>query len=106
METTNPLCHEFFVLISFIASIVGLVLLWEKKPHKDDAEETELILFRMSFSYWLVYCFAFATQKIIVPDWETILLSLKITAALSYLLTFSCILSLPLHKFAVHSVEE
>jgi hypothetical protein len=33
-------------------------------------------------------------------------MTLKITTALSYFLTFSCILSLPLHRFAVHHVEE
>jgi hypothetical protein len=31
---------------------------------------------------------------------------LRITTALSYFLTFSCVLSLPLHKFAVHKIEE
>ncbi|MEA5506574.1 hypothetical protein VB735_26430 [Halotia wernerae UHCC 0503] len=106
MHSINLLCHEFVVAVSFVACIVGLVLLWNDKQSKDDLEETEQILFRMSFSYWLVYCVAFAIEKMILPDWENLIMTLKITTALSYFLTFSCILILPLHKFAVHQVEE
>lgn len=106
MQTVNSVCHEFCVLFSFVACIAGLVLLWGKTKFTSEAEETEEILLRMSFAYWLVYCVAFGVKKIILPDWETVMLSLKITSALSYLLTFSCILSLPLHKFAVHRVQE
>ncbi|WP_172641452.1 hypothetical protein [Nostoc sp. PCC 7107] len=106
MQSMNFLCHEFVVAVSFGACILGLVMLWDGKHPKDDIEETEKILLRMSFSYWLVYCVAFALEKVILPDWESVIVSLKITTVLSYFLTFSCILSLPLHKFAVHRVEE
>ncbi|NJM71114.1 MAG: hypothetical protein HC862_13275 [Scytonema sp. RU_4_4] len=106
MHSVNLVCHDFFVLLSSIACIAGLLLLWERKQEKDETEETERILFRMSFSYWLVYCVAFAIQKIVLPDWETVMMTLKITAALSYFLTFSCIISLPLHKLAMRHVEE
>jgi uncharacterized membrane protein len=106
MHSVNLVCHDSFVLLSFIACIAGLVLLWEGKQQKNEVEETEKILFRMSFSYWLVYCVAFAIQKMVLPDWQTVVMSLKITAALSYFLTFSCIVSLPLHKFSVRRVEE
>lgn len=106
MHSVNLLCHEVVVAVSFVACIVGLVLLWDTKKPKNNIEETEEILFRMSFSYWLVYCVAFGIEKIVLPDWETVVMTLKITTALSYFLTFSCILSLPLHKFAVHQVEE
>ncbi|MBD2167635.1 hypothetical protein H6G04_24925 [Calothrix membranacea FACHB-236] len=106
MHSVNIFCHEFVVAVSFVACIVGLFLLWDCKQHKDEMEETEEILFRMSFSYWLVYCIAYGVEKIMVPSWEPMLMTLKITTALSYFLTFSCILSLPLHRFAVHQVEE
>ncbi|WP_341526030.1 hypothetical protein WKK05_26180 [Nostoc sp. UHCC 0302] len=106
MHSVNLFCHEFVVAVSFVACILGIALLWDGKQQKDEIEETERILFRMSFTYWLVYCVAFGIEKIVLPDWETVLMSLKITTALSYFLTFSCILSLPLHKFAVHRVEE
>lgn len=106
MNLLNLLRHEFLVAISFVACIFGLMLLRDSKSQKDDIEETELILFRMSFTYWLVYCVAFGIDKIALPEWETIQMSLKITIALSYFLTFSCILSLPLHRFAVRQIEE
>ncbi|MEA5617605.1 hypothetical protein VB711_07095 [Cronbergia sp. UHCC 0137] len=107
MHSVNLFCHEFVVAVSFLACILGLLLLWDKRQKPDDPEETEKILLRMSFSYWLVYCIAFGLEKMILPDtWESVTMSLRITTTLSYFLTFSCILSLPLHKFAVHSVEE
>ncbi|MEH1792555.1 MULTISPECIES: hypothetical protein [unclassified Nostoc] len=106
MHSLNIFCHESVVAVSFVACILGLVLLWDSKQQKSDVEETEVILFRMSFTYWLVYCVAFGIEKIILPEWESVVMTLKITTALSYFLTFSCILSLPLHKFAVHRVEE
>ncbi len=106
MHSLNLICHEFVVAVSFVACIAGLFLLWDNKSNQDDLEESERILFRMCFSYWLVYCLAFALEKIILPEWESVLLSLRLTTALSYFLTFSCTLSLPLHKFAVHRVED
>jgi hypothetical protein len=122
MCLTNVFCHSVFVAISSIACLAGLILLWNRLPSDDEAEETEGILLKMSFSYWLVYCMAFGVQKLIIPDWENAILqgshyppgmlkayvnaTLKLTTALSYFLTFSCILCLPLHKFAVHEVEE
>lgn len=106
MHLVNIFSHEFVVAVSFVACIAGLVLLWDGKQQKDDVEETERILFRMSFSYWLVYCVAFGIEKIAVPHWETLQMTLRIASALSYFLTFSCILSLPLHRFAVRQVQE
>ncbi len=106
MTSVNLFGHEFAVMISSIACILGICLLWDNEPPKDDLEETEQILLRMSFSYWLVYCAAFGIEKIVLPEWEAITVTLKITTALSYFLTFSCILSLPLHKFAIHQVQE
>ncbi|MEH2148949.1 hypothetical protein [Nostoc sp.] len=106
MHSLNIFCHESVVAVSFVACIIGLLLLWNSKQQTNEMEETERILFRMSFSYWLVYCVAFGIEKMVLPDWESVLMTLKITTALSYFLTFSCIISLPLHKFAVHRVEE
>ncbi|AFY46816.1 hypothetical protein Nos7524_0917 [Nostoc sp. PCC 7524] len=108
MHASSLLCHGFVVAVSFVACIIGLALLWDGKDTKnDDRAETELILFRMSFTYWLVYCVAFGLEKLVFSNYEPVIMTLKITTALSYFLTFSCIVSLPLHKFAVHQeVEE
>ncbi|MBW4431111.1 MAG: hypothetical protein KME28_05080 [Pelatocladus maniniholoensis HA4357-MV3] len=105
MPSVNFICHNFFVAVSFVACIIGLFLLWDNKQQKDDADATEVILFRMTFCYWLVYCVAFGIEKLVFPHWEAIHMTLRITTALSYFLTFSCIVSLPLHKFAVRQVE-
>ncbi len=102
MHGVNFLCHGSVVAVSFVACILGLMLLWERKGKKDEErEETEKILFRMSFSYWLVYCVAFGLEKMVFSNYEPMMMTLKVTTALSYFLTFSCILSLPLHRFAV-----
>lgn len=106
MCVVNLFCHEFAVAVSAVACVVGLLLLWDAKQPKEEAQETEETLLRMSFSYWLVYCIAFGIEKMVLPDWEGLTMTLKMTTALSYFLTFSCILSLPLHKFAVHEIEE
>ena len=107
MHLSNFMNHDLAVTISFIACIVGLLLLRDRNQQEDnDLAITEIILLRMSFTYWLVYCFAFATQKIVSPNLEIVLISLKITAIISYFLTFSCIISLPLHRFATHEVED
>ncbi len=92
-------------MLSFFACITGLVILWDRNK-LDEMQLSERILFRMTFSYWLVYCVAFGIEKIVLPEWETLLMSLRMTTALSYFLTFSCILCLPLHKFAVRQVQD
>jgi hypothetical protein len=107
MQMLNLIWHDLLVFLSFAACIAGLFLLSDTdQTEVNELEETEQILFRMSFAYWMVYCVAFGIQKITLPDWEIVLLSLKLTAALSYFLTFSCIVCLPLHRFAVRQVEE
>ncbi|MCX7595155.1 MAG: hypothetical protein N2235_15630 [Fischerella sp.] len=106
MHSVNIICHEFVVAVSFVACVVGLIILLDNKQQKNETDATELILFRMTFSYWLVYCVAFAIEKIFLPDWKALQMTLRITTALSYFLTFSCIVSLPLHKFAMRRVEE
>jgi hypothetical protein len=107
MQMPNIIWHDFLVFLSSIACIAGLILLSDTKQNQvSELEETEQILFRMSFTYWLVYCIAVGIQKIVLPEWEVLLLSLKITAALSYFLTFACVVCLPLHRFSVRQVEE
>lgn len=107
MQTLNLSWHDLIVFVSFAASIAGLFLLSDPTQSEvNELEETEQILFRMSFAYWMVYCVAFGIQKLALPDWEVLLLSLKLTAAFSYFLTFSCIVCLPLHRFSVRQVED
>ena len=106
MQMLNLGWHDYLLLISFAACIAGLWLLFDSKHQADDLEDTELTLFRMSFSYWMVYCLALGTQNFVLADWDIVLLNLRLTAALSYFLTFACILCLPLHRFAVRQIED
>lgn len=99
---SNLIWHDYWIIASLIACITGLFLLFNtKQTQADDLEETERSLMMMSFSYWMVYCVVFGIQKLALPEWDTLLLGLKLTTAFSYFLTFSCILSLPLHRFAL-----
>ncbi|MBV6625523.1 MAG: hypothetical protein KI793_21785 [Rivularia sp. (in: Bacteria)] len=106
MNSANFICHDFFVMLSFLACITGLILLSAKEQFETEMQQTEKILFRMSFSYWLVYCIAFGIEKIFLPMQEAVIMSLRMTTALSYFLTFSCILCLPLHKFAMRQIQD
>ncbi|NJR50740.1 MAG: hypothetical protein HC780_15385 [Leptolyngbyaceae cyanobacterium CSU_1_3] len=98
---THPVWHEYLNLLSFFAAVIGLYVLYnvKSKPGEelDDADHTLLAL---SFAYWVVHCMAVGAQRMIHPDWEIAVMSLKFTAIFSYLLTFSSALSLPLHQIS------
>ena len=98
--------HESLIILSFFGSIAGIALLIiDKQPAKDETEAADQMLMQMTFVYWLVYCVAFGMQKLISPEWETILLSVKFTGVISFLLTASCILSLPLNRISVRQTQ-
>ncbi|WP_009630007.1 hypothetical protein [Synechocystis sp. PCC 7509] len=107
MHILNLGWHNLLMIFSFCACITGLSLLIDTKSDKvNDLQESEQILFRMTFSYWMVYCVCFGLQKLGLPENEIVLMSINITAALSYFLTFACVLCLPLHRFSVKQVEQ
>jgi hypothetical protein len=98
--------HDYLVMVSFVASIAGLVLLGDNRNSQptDDRTLSEEILIKMSFTYWTVYCISVFGLKLHLPEDSWLLLSLKLTTVLSYLLTASSILSLPLQRMAVRRV--
>ena len=100
--------HDYLVMISFVASIAGLVLLGDRRNSHptDDRTLSEEILIKMSFTYWTVYCISVFGLKLHLPEDSWLFLSLKLTTVLSYLLTASSILSLPLQRMAVRRVED
>ena len=100
--------HDYLVMISFVASIAGLVLLGDRRNSQptDDRTLSEEILIKMSFTYWTVYCISVFGLKLHLPEDSWLFLSLKLTTVLSYLLTASSILSLPLQRMAVRRVED
>jgi hypothetical protein len=96
------LWHDWLVLLSFFACLAGLGLLVGMGQDQDeDPDQAESILMLMIFSYWAIHCVALGIQKFTLPDWEVLLLSLKFTAIISYLLTFACAISLPLNRLAI-----
>ena len=98
--------HDYLMILSFLAAIAGLALLiFDNQKHEDDLEVTDRVLLMMSFTYWLVYCLSAGIQKCILPEWELALMSVKITGVISYLLTSTCVLSLPLHRVATRQPE-
>ena len=108
--------HDYIVIISFVASIAGLILLGDSRNSKamDDSLRdsfaartlSEEILIKMSFTYWIVYCISVFALKLHIPEDNWLLHSLKLTTVLSYLLTASSILSLPLQRMGVRRVED
>jgi hypothetical protein len=100
--------HDNLVIVSFVASIAGLLLLGDNRKSQptDDHTLSEEILLKMSFTYWIVYCISVFGLKLHLPEDSWLLLSLKLTTVLSYLLTASSILSLPLQRMAVRRVED
>ena len=100
--------RDYLVMVSFVASIAGLVLLSDNRNSQptDDRTLSEEILIKMSFTYWTVYCISVFGLKLHLPEDSWLLLSLKLTTVLSYLLTASSILSLPLQRMAVRRVED
>jgi len=108
--------HDYVVILSFVASIAGLLLLGDIRNSvlTDDsvrdsfADRTlsEEILIKMSFTYSIVYCTSVFALKLHLPEDSWLLHSLKLTTVLSYLLTASSILSLPLQRMTVRRVED
>lgn len=102
----EPSLHELLVIFSSFACIAGIFLLVSDRDRtKDDVEAADHILMLMTFAYWLVYCGAVGLQKVILPEWEIAMLSAKFTSVIAFLLTASCILSLPLNRVADRQAE-
>ncbi|MEG3835312.1 MULTISPECIES: hypothetical protein [unclassified Microcoleus] len=99
--------HDYLVMVSCVASIAGLILLSDRKSQpRDDRTLSEEILIKMSFVYSIVYSMSVFALKMPLPEDNWLLASLKLTTVLSYLLTVSSILSLPLQRMAVRQVED
>lgn len=107
MQMLNISWHGVLIFLSFTACLAGLFLLSDtKETQADEFENNEHMLLKMTFAYWMVYCVASSLQAIILPDWNILVLNLKIAAALSYLLTFSCVLCLPLYRISARRQVE
>lgn len=98
--------HDSVVLVSCIAASLGLgLLLSDRQPQQTEIEAADRVLLLSSFAYWLVYCVAFTAQKFINPEWDWLLMGVKLTGVIAYLLAATSIMSLPLHRFAARQTE-
>jgi hypothetical protein len=97
---------EYLRLGSFFASTIGLFILYNDESTQTDFGEANWNLLAFSFGYWIVNCIAHSIQLCVCPSWSMVVLSLKFTSLFSFLLTFSCAISLPLNKVAAkHRTE-
>jgi peptidoglycan biosynthesis protein MviN/MurJ (putative lipid II flippase) len=99
---------HIWILVSFFASALGLFLLYNHKAiRNEDLNESQWMLFAMSFVYWMVHCVAISVQPWIPQEWVGAMFGLKFCAVISALFTFSCALSLPLNRITdANKVEE
>ena len=98
--------HDSLAILSFVASIAGIALLFNgSQTYESDWEITDRVLMLMTFTYWMVYCASTGLQHFILPQWNLLLWSVKLTGVLAYLLTAACVLSLPLHRVSIRQPE-
>ena len=107
MQIVNLHWHDYLVLASLIGSIAGIWLtISSKQTQANEIEQTERSLFLMIFAYWIVYCVADLVQKLQLLNWDVLLISLQITAAISYFLTVCCIIILPLYRLSLQQATK
>ncbi len=97
---------EYVRFASFVASAIGLYILYNDASTQKDFGESNWNLMAFSFGYWAMNCVAHATQQWLCPDCATMWLSVKFTDLFSLLLTFSCLMSLPLNQIAAKNRVE
>ncbi len=105
---THSYMTHSWTLASFFASAVGLYLLYNHAAIRDeDLDESQWMLFAMSFAYWILHCVTIAVQHWVPQEWIWAMLGMKFCAVMSALLTFSCAFSLPLNAISeANRVEE
>lgn len=93
--------HDYLLAASLLAAVMGVGVLLKGQsasPVSEHQATTETLL-RMTFIYWIVYCLAIGLQKFDLLEAPSWIICLKLTSVLSYFLTFSSLLCLPLHHF-------
>lgn len=94
-------------IVSFFGSALGLFALYYSEDLRDkDLDQTQWMLFSMTFGYWMMHCTAIALVRWVPQDWMVVSMGVKLTALGSALLTFSCGLSLPLNQIAQQNQPE
>ncbi|MDG2991660.1 hypothetical protein L3556_12055 [Candidatus Synechococcus calcipolaris G9] len=99
--------HSWLLFLSAIASLIGILWLvhQEKQAGAQGQNVPELTLqqaygetlLRMIFVYWLLYCGVKGLQGLVPLEGTDLGRMCQVTGLLSYLLTFSSVLCLPMH---------
>jgi hypothetical protein len=95
--------HDYLTLLSCTTSFMGLWFCCKDQTQTaqtqelSEAEAMSETLVRMTFVYWTLYCIAHWTAKLCSSIPQDLACSLHILTLLSYLLTFCCVLTIPLH---------
>lgn len=99
--------HNGLLFSSAIAALIGILWLvhQEKQERSQVGNPPELTLqqaygetlLRMIFVYWLLYCGVKGLQTLIPLEGTDLGRMCQVTGLLSYLLTFSSVLCLPMH---------
>lgn len=93
--------YDMLLGASLLAALGGLGLLLPGETDQDlsDRQITTENLLRMTFVYWTVYCIVAIAQKLLPSEIHPVTVPLRLTGLLTYVLTFSSLLCLPLHYF-------
>jgi hypothetical protein len=97
---------ESVQLVSFFASVAGLLILCTDRSTQEDFTEADWMLMAMTFGYWMIHCVTRIGGDCLCEDWTVAVMSVKMTALFSLLLTFSCAVSLPLNLIAAKHPQE
>lgn len=90
--------HDSLLLFSSFTSVVGVGYAYRialKDPTESEAMQETMV--RLTFVYWIVFCLSSLGDRFfsfLPHDWSC---RLKILSLLCFMLTFCCLLSLPLH---------
>lgn len=96
--------HEAILSLSACGAILGLLISLSKPSLTSLPTISELTkdnLIRMVFLYWLLYCVAEGLEKFISVEAIALIAILRLIAMISYVLTFCCLLSLPLYHLDI-----
>lgn len=85
---------------SFFACVLGLFILYNDASTQKDFGEANWNLMALGFGYWALNCVVHATQQWFCVDCGTIWLSIRFTELFSLMLTFCCVLALPMNRLA------
>lgn len=97
---------EYVRLASFAACVIGLYVLYNDASTQEDLGEANWNLMAFGFGYWLLNCVAHGVEQWLCPDCSAVWLSMKFLNLFSMLLTFSCVLALPLNQVAARNQPE